>query len=95
MGVFAAVPAVLEGAVYLLCAATALACAVLLLRGYKRSRTRLLLWCGVCFLALTAENVVLFLDLEVFEDVYLLPLRRSLALVGVVALLYGLIWEAR
>lgn len=85
----------LEGAVYVLCAATALACAVLLLRGYTRSRTRLLLWCGVCFLALTAENVVLFLDLVVFRDLYLLPLRRGFALVGVAALLYGLIWEAR
>ena len=85
----------LEGVVYVLCAATALACALLLLRGYRRSRTRLLLWCGLCFLALAAENVVLFLDLVVFPDLYLLPLRRSFALVGVAALLYGLIWEVR
>jgi hypothetical protein len=85
----------LEGAVYVLCAATALACAVLLLRGYRRSRTRLLLWCGLCFLALTAENVVLFFDLVVFPEVNLLALRRGFALVGVSALLYGLIWEVR
>ena len=94
MGGFIYIPE-LEGAVYILCAATALACAVLLLRGYRRNRTRLLLWCGLCFLALAAENVVLFLDLEVFRDLYLLPLRRSFALVGVAALLYGLIWEVR
>jgi hypothetical protein len=85
----------LEGAVYILCAVTALACAALLLRGYSRSRTRLLLWCGLCFLALAAENVVLFLDLVVYRDLYLLPLRRGFALVGVAALLYGLIWESR
>ena len=84
-----------EGAVYILCAVTALACAVLLLRGYARTRTRLLLWCALCFLALAAENVVLFLDWEVFQDLYLLPLRRGFALAGVAALLYGLIWEVR
>jgi hypothetical protein len=85
----------LEGAVYILCAATALACAVLLLRGYRRSRTRLLLWCGLCFLALSAENVVLFFDFVVYQDVNLLALRRGFALVGVSVLLYGLIWEVR
>ncbi|HET6572916.1 MAG TPA: DUF5985 family protein [Fimbriiglobus sp.] len=84
-----------EGAVYVLCAATALACAVLLLRGYRRSRTRLLLWCGLCFLALTAENVVLFFDLVVYQDVDLMALRRACALVGVSVLLYGLVWEVR
>lgn len=89
------VAAELEGTAYVLCAATALACAVLLLRGYRRSRTRLLLWCGVCFLALTAENVVLFFDLVVYPEVNLLALRRGFALAGVSALLYGLIWEIR
>jgi hypothetical protein len=84
----------LEGIVYVLCAATALACAVLLLRGYRRSRTRLLLWCGLCFLALAAENVVLFGDLVLFPDLPLFPVRRTLALIGVFVLLYGLIWEA-
>ena len=85
----------LEGAVYLLCAATALACGALLVRGYRRSRTQLLLWCGLCFLALTAENVVLFFDFVVYQDVNLLALRRGCALIGVSVLLYGLIWEVR
>lgn len=83
----------MEGAVYLLCAVTALACGTLLLRGYARSRSRLLLWCAVFFLTLTAENVVLFLDREIFVDTDLLVLRRGLALLGIGVLLYGLIWE--
>jgi hypothetical protein len=83
-----------EGAVYLLCAATALACGVLLLRGYRRTHTRLLLWCGLCFLALFAENVVLFVDLVVVPEVGLLTVRQSLALVGVSVLLFGLVWDA-
>lgn len=85
----------MEGGVYLLCAATALACCLLLLRGYWRSRARLLLWCGLCFLALTVENVVLFLDIVVFTETDLSAFHLSAALVGVALLLYGLIWEVR
>jgi len=86
-----------EGAIYLLCAATALACCLLLLRGYKRSRVRLLLWCGLCFLALTVENVVLFLDLIVFPgpQTDLSAFHISAAVAGVALLLYGLIWEVK
>jgi len=83
-----------EGTVYLLCAATALACGVLLTRGYRRTRTRLLLWCGLCFLTLCAENVVLFVDLVVVPDVDLMRVQRALALGGVSVLLFGLVWDA-
>ena len=85
----------MQGAIYILCAATALACCVLLIRGYWRSKTRLLLWCGLCFLALTAENVILFLDLVIFPDIDLSYLHFSAAGIGVLVLLYGLIWEVR
>jgi hypothetical protein len=84
-----------EGAVYLLCAATALVCALLLLRGYQRSGMRLLLWCGIFFLAMALENAVLFADLMIGPSVDLSPIRRAVPLLGVVLLLYGLIWEVR
>jgi hypothetical protein len=83
-----------EGAVYLLCAATALVCGLLLLRGFYRTRTRLLLWCGVCFLLLFAENVMMFVDDVLVPDVQLVVFRRGLALVGVSVLLFGLVWDA-
>jgi hypothetical protein len=82
-----------EGAVYLLCAATALACGLLLLRGFRRSRARLLLWCGVCFLVLSAENLILFVDRVIVTDVDLTPLRHSLALAAASLLLFGLVWD--
>ena len=86
----------MEGAVYVLCAATALACAALLLRGYRRTRTRLLLWCGLFFLAAALENTILFTDLVLLgEDVSLLPYRRAVGLTGVAVLVYGLVWEVR
>ncbi|HEX8698785.1 MAG TPA: DUF5985 family protein [Myxococcaceae bacterium] len=83
-------------AVYILCALTSMACAVLLLRGYRRSGLRLLLWSGLCFAALAVSNMVLFADLVVFRDVADLSLwRSSIALVGIATLLYGLIWDAQ
>jgi hypothetical protein len=86
-----------EGGIYLLCAATALACAALLLRGYVRSRTRLLLWCGLFFLAMTLENLALYVEVVmtgVPKD-ELLAVRRTVGLTGVAVLLYGLVWESR
>jgi hypothetical protein len=82
-----------EGLVYFLCAATALACGALLFRGFRRSGSRLLLWCGLFFLTLTLENVTLFIDLVVVPDIDLFALRTSAALVGVTLLLIGLIWD--
>lgn len=83
----------MEGFVYLLCAATALACGALLLRGFYRTQSRLLLWCGLCFLCLTGENVILFVDRILVPEVNLLLIRRGFALGGVIVLLYGLVWE--
>jgi hypothetical protein len=83
-------------AVYILCALTSVACAVLLLRGYRRSGMRLLLWSGLCFVMLAISNVVLFVDLVVVpQDIDLSLIRSSLGLVGVATLLYGLIWDAQ
>jgi hypothetical protein len=81
-------------AVYILCALTSLACAVLLLRGYGRSRTRLLLWSGLCFVGLAVSNVLLFLDLVIFPEGDLSVWRSASALLGIGTLLYGLIWDS-
>ena len=86
----------MEPAVYILCAATALACAVLLLRGYRSSRVGLLLWTGLFFVALTVENVLLFVDRILLPNAVDLSLWRApVALVGVALLLFGMIWKDR
>jgi hypothetical protein len=83
-------------AVYLLCAATSIACAILLLRGYLRQRTRLLLWSSLCFVLLALNNALLFVDLIIVPTGLDLSLWRSItALSGVSVLLFGLIWESR
>lgn len=85
----------LQASIYVLCALTALACCLLLLRGYRRSGVRLLLWCGLCFLALTLENVILFIDLVMVPERDLSPYHFVTAGLGAAVLLYGLIWEVK
>lgn len=72
---------------------TSLACLVFLFRGYAASGVRLLLWSGLCFVFLTLNNFLLFLDLVVFPDIDLRPYRLAAALVAILLLLYGFIWE--
>ena len=81
--------------VYVLCALTSLACAVLLLRGYLRSRARLLLWSGLCFVGLFLNNVLLIVDVRLVPDTDLSIWRTLPALAGLGALIYGLVWESR
>lgn len=81
--------------VYLLCALAALACTVLLFRAYLRVGTRLLFWSAVCFACFTVNNLLLTIDLLVLPDVNLFVARNVAALTGILALLYGLIWESR
>jgi uncharacterized protein DUF5985 len=81
-------------AIYILCGATSLACAVLLWRGYQRSRARFLLWSGLCFLCLACNNILLFVDLVLLPDRDLSAARSLSALTGLVLLLYGLIWDS-
>jgi hypothetical protein len=78
---------------YLLAVLTSLACMILLVRGYLQTRLRLLLWSALCFVGLSVNNVVLFLDLVIFTDMDLRPIRLGAALIGMLFLLYGFIWE--
>lgn len=80
--------------IHAMCALTALACAALLLRGYLRTRFRLLLWSGLCFAGLTLNNVLLVLDRLVFPQIDLSTWRLEVALVSVLLLLGGLILES-
>ena len=81
--------------VYVLCALTSAICAGLLWRGWLRSRARLLLWSALCFTLLTANNVLLFVDLVVVTDVDLSVTRTAVGLAGLLVLLYGLIYDRR
>ncbi|MGH9037429.1 MAG: DUF5985 family protein [Acidimicrobiia bacterium] len=80
--------------VYVLCSATSAACAALLLRGFARTGTRLLLWSGLCFVGLALNNLALVVDLMVIQDTDLSTWRLVPAAAGILLLLYGMVWEA-
>lgn len=79
--------------IYALCALTSGTCALLLLRSYFASRYRLLLWAGICFLGVTLNNLLVIADKLVFPGMDLLTLRLAVALVAVLFLVYGLIFD--
>lgn len=79
---------------YCLCFLTSLICAGLLIRSYRKNRTSLLLWSGICFALLAVNNFFLVLDLIVFPNIDFAPARAASALLAVGALVYGFVWGA-
>jgi hypothetical protein len=85
----------IPGLVYLLCAATCLLCAAMLLRGYRQTGVRLLFWSGLCFAGLMLDNLMLYVDVVVVPDVNLAVWRKLPGLVAIMLLLFGLVWESK
>jgi DMSO/TMAO reductase YedYZ heme-binding membrane subunit len=83
----------MEILVYLFCAITSVGCAVLLFRSYLRSRAKLVLWGFVFFVCFALSNIVLFIDLGMLPSYDLSPYREALTLIGLVAMIFGLIKE--
>ena len=81
--------------IYLMCAATSIACAVLLLRANARRHIRLLFWSGLCFCGLAVNNILLVIDKEVVPARDLSLLRSATALLSACLLLFGLMWESQ
>jgi hydrogenase/urease accessory protein HupE len=81
--------------VYSLSALTSIVCALLLIRGYMRTRSRLLLWSSLCFVGLVINNLLLVLDRIFVPNVDLHTLRLVTALGAMTVLVYGLVWESK
>ncbi len=82
-------------AVYLLCALTSLACALLLLRSYRQRGVRLLLYSGLAFVGFALGNAVLVVDVVMVPRVDLGLFRGLPVLLGLLVLIYGLVWDAK
>jgi hypothetical protein len=80
-------------AVYVLCVITSALCAVLLLREYRRSGARLLLWSGLSFVGFAISHALVFADIVLVPQVNLLLLRAGSACAAIMLLLFGLIWD--
>jgi hypothetical protein len=81
--------------VYGLCALTSLVCAILVLRSYRRARTRLLFVVALAFVGLAVNNLLMVVDLLLGTLADLSVLRSAIALATMAALLVMLIWEER
>lgn len=80
--------------IYSLCALTSILCCLLLWRSWRKSGARLLFWSAMCFGFLSINNVLLVLDRVVWPvEVDLGDWRLFSALIAVVLLLFGLVWE--
>lgn len=79
--------------IYSLCALTSLASCVLLLRSWLASRHRILFWSALCFAGLSLNNLFLVLDKVILRDTDLSMIRLGLALLSVLLILIGLVWE--
>jgi len=79
--------------IYSLCAFTCLAAFVLLLRSWRATRFRLLFWSALCFAGLTLNNTLLVADKLFLPDIDLTTWRLVTALIAVLLLVFGLIWE--
>ena len=81
-------------AIYLLCALTSLVAAILLWRQYQARRSPLLLWSGIGFFGLAANNMLAFVDFALLAGTDLSLTRAISGVSAMLILLYGLIWEA-
>ena len=85
----------MSGVVYVLCAITSAICALLLLRGWLQSRSRLLMWSAGCFVLLTLNNVLLVADRLIWTGTDLGLARGATGLAALIVLVAGLVWDAR
>jgi hypothetical protein len=80
-------------AVYILGTLITFACGFFLMRGYIRTRHKLLVWSAICFFGLAISNLLVFVDLVLLPDTDLYLWRLVTAALAMMFLLYGLIWE--
>ena len=81
--------------IYLLCAATSLLVAIMLMRQYLKSRTRLVLWSVISFAGLAVNSVLVYVDLVMYTGVDLSVYRSAAGAFAMAVMLSGLIWETR
>lgn len=83
-------------AVYIMCALTSILCAILLIRGWWATRSRLLLWASLCFVGLALDNIAVVVDFVLTPpSIDLFWWRIPPAVAGMAILIYGLVRESK
>jgi hypothetical protein len=81
------------GVVYSLCLLTSVLCAYLLVRAFRRSRSRLLAWSATAFVFLALNNLFVVVDMMFVKEIDFTPERQITALLAACVLIYAFIWE--
>jgi hypothetical protein len=79
--------------VYIMCTVTSAICAVLLLRDYRRTASRVLLWCGLAFVGFTISNALVFTDFVLLPTMTLAPVRAISNWMATTVLVVALVWD--
>ena len=69
-------------------------CATLLLRAYRKVKTPLLLWSGLCFAGLTVGSALLVVDFWLLPQYTMYRARLIVTAVSMLILVYGLVFES-
>jgi hypothetical protein len=77
------------GVVFVMCALTCVFCLALLVRAYRTSRGRLVLWTAICFTGLALNNILLAINELLIPHTHI-AWRGIPAAAGLLALMYGL-----
>jgi hypothetical protein len=83
------------GLIYGLCLISSGACAALLLRSWRRTRTRLLLYTALGFTFIAINNLFLVADMMILPSVDLLPWRQAATAAAIAVLIYGFTFEVK
>ncbi len=79
--------------VYSLCFLTSLSCCLLLIRNYRRTKNKVLLWTAACFVLLAIDNLLVVADLILLPNIDLSGSRLLATLFAVSTLIIGFVWE--
>jgi hypothetical protein len=63
------------------------------MRAYFKNKTRLLFWSSLCFGCIAFNNILLFVDFSLGPDYDLSLIRSVAAVIGMILMMYGLIWD--
>lgn len=63
------------------------------MRAYFNNKTRLLFWSSLCFVCISINNILLFVDFSLGPGYDLSLMRSVVAVIGMVLIMYGLIWD--
>lgn len=79
--------------VYLMCTVASAACALLLLREFRRTSSRVLLWCGLAFVGFTLSNALVLTDVVLLPGWNLATARAMVNWLATTVLVVALVWD--